>query len=123
MLNTRPPPFSEDATLDDDGSNYILTLVDGFLIPKENKSLEDESRVEISGLETFPTPVTSSPATVVPERHGSVGNSSENVPKTALASSVGGEESGTGGHPDSNVVETEAEFPKISTRRISGINE
>ena len=121
MLNTRPPPFSEDATLDD-GSNYILTLVDGFLIPKENKSLEDESRVEISGLETFPTPVTSSPATVVPERHGSVGNSSENVPKTALASSVGGEESGTG-HPDSNVVETEAEFPKISTRRISGINE
>ena len=121
MLNTRPPPFSEDATLDD-GSNYILTLVDGFLIPKENKSLEDESRVEISGLETFPTPVTSSPATVVPEPHGSVGNSSENVPKTALASSVGGEESGTG-HPDSNVVETEAEFPKISTRRISGINE
>ena len=120
MLNTRPLPFSEDATLDDDGSNYILTLVDGFLVPKENnKSSEDESRVEISGRETFPaTPVTVSAATVAPERRGSTGNSPENVRKTALTSSVHG---GSGsGHPDSNVVETESEFPKMTERRTSG---
>ena len=77
--------------------------------------------MEISGLETFPTPVTISPApTVAPERVGSteysvfhslfdIQHSSENE-RT---------ESGTGDHdPDSNVVETEAEFAKIS-----GINE
>ena len=116
MLETRRRPFREDTTLD--GSNYILTLVDGFLVPKENKSSEDESRVEISGLETFPTPITISAATVSPESNGSMEDSSENV---ALASSVEGED-GTD-HPDTNIVETEAEFPKITTRRISGINE
>ena len=75
--------------------------------------------MEISGLETFPTPVTISPApTVAPERFGSteysvfhslfdIQHSSEN------------EQTGSGtGDPDSNVVETEAEFAKIS-----GINE
>ena len=120
MLETRRRPFREDTTLE--GSNYILTLVDGFLVPKENKSSEDESRVEISGLETFPTPITISAATVSPESIGSMEDSSENVAqKTALASSVEGE-NGTD-HPDTNIVETEAEFPKITTRRISGINE
>lgn len=119
-------PFREDATTLD-GSNYILTLVDGFLVPKENGSLEDERREEISGLDSFPTPVTIPPVTISPERFGSGReNSSENELETVPSTSVGDEgEVETESPPEANIniVDTEAKFPKTTESGISGINE
>ena len=123
-IYTRLPTFREDATTLD-GSNYILTLVDGFLVPKENGSLEDERREEISGLDSFPTPVTIPSVTTSTERFGSRRqNSSENVLETQPNQSIGDVgEVETESLPEANIVDTEAKFPKTPESGISGIND